>query len=142
MKLRKIFLAAPLALCACATVAHVIEWVPAGPSFAPKKTEEVAVFRSKAEVKHPFGVIALLHGWRVPAGDTKSLEKQIARAREIAAQNGADAIVADEINQALEPSPFTPMPGKTPETHIYGIAIKYTDSLTGPERKIIENWQP
>ena len=82
--------------CGCAGVPREVEWLPTGPSFAPHKVEDVPVFWSKSEVTHPYGAIALLHGWTISPSDKKAIEQQVQAARELAAKNGADAVLVGE----------------------------------------------
>jgi len=129
--------------CGCASVPHEVEWLPSGPAFTPKKVEDVPVFWSRGEVKHPYGAIALLHGWNVKPTDKASLDRQVQMARELAAQNGADAIIAAINNHISEQADFTDSGRKKdPECNVYAIAIKYVDTLTAEERNILQHWKP
>ncbi|MFA5161799.1 MAG: hypothetical protein WC421_06100 [Elusimicrobiales bacterium] len=127
--------------CGCAGIGRQVDWLPSGPSFSPKKTGDVEVFFSRAQVKHPYGAMALLHGWDVKPEDKKSLDRQIQMMRELAARNGADAIIAAINDHETGQGDFS---GGLPDglCNAYAIAVKYVDTLTPQERQALQNWKP
>lgn len=111
------------------------EWVSLGPVFNQTKHRQVEVFKSVKEVKRPWGSIGFIYGEYIPASNNKALEKEVEKAKKLAAQNGANAIIIRKIKVDK------PKYAKTPHIYIHSTAIKYVDEMTPEDKEAVKKWE-
>ncbi len=117
--------------CACASVK--LDVIQVGPWFAPRDWREVEVFSSRGETRAPWGGIAVIHSERVSAETgPESLEKLKLRARQRAAELGADGVII-----TLDSASAGPQMGvyEEPELYLSALAIKYVTAVSTPSAK-------
>ncbi|HBE89100.1 MAG TPA: hypothetical protein DDW67_08185 [Elusimicrobia bacterium] len=119
-------------LAACATPR--IDVIQVGPWFQPGKWKRVEVFYSKDDTRKPWGAIAVMHGERISGRDEKSFRQYEKKARRLAADIGADAIIImrEPVNDTA--SPASPRDGATGMMVLSGVAIKYAENVPGKRR--------
>lgn len=126
--------------CACATASKKMQWTAAGPAFAPRDISAIAVYRSKEEIKRPWGAIGVIHGERFSEDDPAALNAEIEKARRLTAQNGGDAVIILENRESeqQEKEGYAIVGGS--EMFLSGYAIKYLDNLTPLDDEAIKKW--
>lgn len=119
------------ALAACAVPR--VDVIQVGPWFEARHWKRVEVFTSKEETTKPWAVIAVLHGERLRGRDQGAFERYTKKARQLAADIGADAIIVspEPVNDTA--SPGSHRGGATGMVVLTGVAIKYAENV--PERK-------
>lgn len=122
-------LASAMAACAVPRV----DMIQVGPWFQARHWKQVEVFSSKEEPRKPWGVIAVMHGERIRGRDERSFEKYKRKARRLAADIGADAVIVapEPVNDTASPGSFRD--GATGMVVLTGVAIKYAENV--PEGK-------
>lgn len=124
--LKTTFLAAGLSFfCGCATSG--LDIIQVGPWSEPCGWKQVEVFSSREQTTRPWGGTAIIHGVRVPSGDSKSIEKQKLKARKMAAAAGADAIIITV--ETAAPDPDMAAYGDQ-QVFLSALAIKYVASVS------------
>ena len=125
------FLAAGLILCGgCAS--GRLDIIQVGPWSAPRSWKQTPVFTSREQTTRPWGGVAIIHSDRIPANDSANIEQKKLKARKMAAEIGADAIII-----AMEPVASGPEMGvyQTPEVYLSALAIKYVASVSTAVQK-------
>jgi len=136
----------PLAFCACATTSGGrpsggTDWIAIAPAFEPAKTKTVPSFSSGMEVGRPYLSIGLLHSPPFNPNDRRAEEKYTEDFRRVAAQYGADAVIAASQVAPEVDDPFTPLgQKKEPQANLSGVAIKYVENITPEQKRRLENW--
>ncbi|MDQ7773916.1 MAG: hypothetical protein RDU13_10370 [Elusimicrobiales bacterium] len=121
-------------LAACASPR--VDVIQVGPWFQPRNWKQVEVFSSKEETRKPWGAIAVMHGERIRGRDEKSFEKYKKKARQLAADIGADAIIVmpEPVNDTA--SPGSPRDGATGMVVLTGVALKYAENVPPEKRPV------
>jgi len=116
------------ALAACASPR--VDVIQVGPWFQPKHWKEVEVFSSRTETRKPWGAIALFHGEHISGVDPKAFEKQKIKARRLAADIGADAVIL--IPEAVNRTdvPLSAGEGGSGRIFLSGLALKYEANVS------------
>jgi hypothetical protein len=117
------------------------EWFSIGPSFEKVKTANIEIFKSRDEVKRPWGAIAVCYGKYIPDGSKTALKSETDKIVSLAAENGADAIIIKEVNVTSNSAYASEKYLKTPHIYLYATVIKYIDKLTEDEKNIIKKWE-
>ncbi len=117
-----------LALCACA--AARLDVIQVGPWFPARSWKDVAVYRSREEVRVPWGAIGIIHGPHVSAetGD-RELEKMKLQARKQAAAMGADGVIVTVDSAVSGPDMGV---YQEPEVFVSALAVKYVTEDSTP----------
>lgn len=102
--------------------ARRIDWIQVGPQFPARSAKSVAVYKSKAAPGRPWGAVGVIHGPRVPAADSRVMEKHMKEARRLAAEHGADGVIL--VPEIVRDTAGT-MPGAEAEMFLTGVAISY-----------------
>jgi len=107
-----------------------VDVIQVGPWFQPKHWKEVEVFSSRDETRKPWGAIALFHGEHIPGADPKAFEKQKIKARRLAADIGADAVIL--IPEAVNRTdvPLSAGEGGSGRVFLSGLALKYEANVS------------
>ncbi len=92
-----------------------------GPWSDKRDFKDIKHFISRKQIEKPWIAIAVIRGYKVNPSDRKSINKQIEKAKKMAADIGADAVVLEE-GAVPEKTSFTEDIGKV---FLTGIAIKY-----------------
>jgi hypothetical protein len=124
-------LLASLAACASPRV----DVIQVGPWFQPRHWKQVEVFSSKNDTRKPWGAIAVMHGERISGRDERSFEKYKKKARQLAADIGADAIIVspEPVNDTA--SPGSPREGASGQVVLTGVALKYAENVSTGTRR-------
>ncbi len=114
-------------LCSCASKMDIIQ---VGPWSEKRSVEDVKYFISRKQIKKPWGAVAIIHGSKFNPGDREGIKGDIKRARKMAADIGADAVVLTETSVPTGNS-FN----EETKVFITGIAIKYTANVSTESKK-------
>lgn len=125
----------------CAHTPTHVDWISVGPTFAPKKVEQVEVLSDYRDIKRQAGAIGEMKGNNLEKNDIAALQEQMRIARRLAAEHGADAVVIKRKELVVESGPFE-SDAQPPEYFIHARAIKYADKLTPEELEIANRWRP
>lgn len=121
-----LLLAVSLSSCASPRV----DVIQVGPWFPPRDWEKVEVFSSRNQTRKPWGAIALFHGPHISGRDAKTFEKHKNKARRLAAEIGADAVIlAPEAVNRTE-VPLSAGEGGTGLIFLTGLALKYENNVS------------
>jgi hypothetical protein len=130
-----------LVLAGCIAHRQKIEWFSMGPTFKPVKAANVEIFKSKSEIKRPWGSIGIIHSRYVAAENEKAVKREIDRVVSLAAANGANAVIIRKVDVTNRSAYAGEKYLTTPHIYIYATAIKYADNLTPEEKNAIEKWE-
>lgn len=121
------------ALAACASPR--VDVIQVGPWFQPRHWKQVEVLEAKEQTRKPWGAIAIMHGERIGGRDERMFEKYKKKARQLAADIGADAIIVvpEPVNDTA--SPGSPREGATGMVVLSGIALKYAENISTGTRR-------
>ncbi|MDT8285529.1 MAG: hypothetical protein RQ748_00335 [Elusimicrobiales bacterium] len=121
------------ALAACAVPR--VDVIQVGPWFQARHWKQVEVFTSKEETRKPWGAIAVMHGERIRYRDLRSFERYTKKARQLAADIGADAIIVspEPVNDTASPGSYRE--GPTGMVVLTGVAIKYEENVPARTRR-------
>ncbi|KAF0126381.1 MAG: hypothetical protein FD189_545 [Elusimicrobia bacterium] len=120
-------------LAACASPR--VDVIQVGPWFQPRHWKQVEVFASKNETRKPWGAIAVMHGERIRGRDERAFERYKKKARRLAADIGADAIIVspEPVNDTA--SPGSHREGATGLVVLTGVAFKYAENVSTGTRR-------
>lgn len=125
------FLLAALSACASPRV----DVIQVGPWFQPRHWKQVEVFSSKEETRKPWGAIAVMHGERISGRDGRAFDRYRRKARQLAADIGADGIIVmpEAVNDTA--SPGSHREGATGLVVLTGVALKYAENVSTGTRR-------
>ncbi|MCX5784755.1 MAG: hypothetical protein NTX59_03610 [Elusimicrobia bacterium] len=125
------FLAAGLILCgACASAR--LDIIQVGPWSEPHSWKQVPVFTSREQTTRPWGGVAIIHSDKIQASDSNSIEQRKIKARKMAAEIGADAIIITMESVASGPEMGV---YQAPEVYLSALAIKYVTVVSTATQK-------
>lgn len=128
MKLIRAFLfIAAAAVCGCAVAATRSDWITVGPVFASKDYNMVPAY-SFSGLKKPWRAVGIVRSPLMKADDNAGKEEYVLQARKLAAQYGADAVVAKVVEKTVE----APLDGSQPEPplcYIWAVAVKLEENV-------------
>ncbi len=129
--LAAVFLLTTLSACASPKV----DVIQVGPWFQPRHWKQVEVFSSKEETRKPWGAIAVMHGERISGRDARAFERHRKKARQLAADIGADGIIVmpEAVNDTA--SPGSPWEGAVGLVVLTGVALKYAENVSTGTRR-------
>lgn len=105
-------------LCSCARKMDIIQ---TGPWSDKRDAKDIKYFVSRKQIKKPSIAIAVIRGEKFYPSDRKNINKQIEKAKKMAANIGADAVVL--VEKAVPSG--TSFPEDRGKVFLAGIAIKY-----------------
>ncbi|MFA6583194.1 MAG: hypothetical protein WCS77_02760 [Elusimicrobiaceae bacterium] len=125
MRLFFVFCAA-LVCAGCATAADRMDWISVGPVYA-KKDGLVPAY-SFGGISKPWRAMGIIRSPFTDRGDSDALAEYVKQARKIAAQYGADAVVAKVVDKDETPAEYLPR-GTKPQSYVWAVAVKFEENV-------------